>query len=56
MQAAHGGHELERAGRAIPTLAPLAQLGAGVKQTQNKPRNSPIEKPTRQGRMGQGID
>ena len=54
VQPTHGWHELERARRALPALAPLAQLGGGVKQTQNNPRNSPIEKPTRQRRMGEG--
>ena len=52
MQPAHGRHELKRARRMLPALAPLAQLGGGVKQTQGNPRNSPIEKPTRQRRMG----
>ena len=54
VQPAHGWHELERARRTFPALAPLAQLGGGVKQTQGNPRNSSIEKPTRQKRMGQG--
>jgi hypothetical protein len=34
----------------------LAQLGGGVKQTQGNPRNSPIEKPTRQKRMGEAAE